>query len=85
MPKIDKNPTTHLCGSVYGKKSRCEHLLYADEENMVVGKKRLNLYYVYCTAEGRCRSMGCLASFTGNSPVWCPKRKEKENNDVKEI
>lgn len=71
-------PDTHLCGYVRTD-NHCEHLLYADEPGMTVGKKQLQLYYVYCTSEGRCRSLGCIASFTGNSPTWCPKRKERNN------
>lgn len=70
---------THLCGSLYGKAdAKCEHLLYVTEEGQSIGKKRLEKYYVYCLAESKVRSMGCAASWTGCSPKWCPKRKEKE-------
>ncbi len=65
---------THLCGAIRDD-GKCEHLLYA-ENDMAIGKKKLNRYYVYCTAENRVRSMGCAASWTGCSPKWCPKRKE---------
>lgn len=68
---------THLCGSIYGE-NRCKYLVYPTSDNETVGKKVLKKFYVYCTAEGRCRSMGCVASFTGNSPTWCPKRRELE-------
>lgn len=74
---------THLCGSIYGAYpglDRCEHLNYVTEEGQMHGKKPLRRYHVYCTAGGRCRSMGCVASFTGNSPTWCPKRKEMEQH-----
>lgn len=69
---------THLCGSLYNKDKRCEHLLYATEPDMKSGKKLLKQYYVYCTADGHCRSLGKAASWTGNSPTWCPKRKAME-------
>lgn len=65
---------THLCGSVYDKNKTCPHLLYADGHGMKYGKKELKPYYVYCTVGGKCRSLGCVASFTGNSPKWCPKK-----------
>lgn len=68
----------HLCGSAYNAEKRCEHLLYADRAGLRCGKKELKLYYLYCTAEGRCRSLGNLATFTGNSPTWCPKRQARE-------
>ena len=68
----------HLCGSVYGDGERCEHLLYVTEDGVTRGKRTLQKYYVYCTAAGRCRSMGCVGSWTGNSPTWCVKRKLKE-------
>ena len=69
-------PSTHLCGSIYGADSeRCPHLLYATKKDQKHRNKPLKQYNVYCTAEDRCRSLGCAASFTGNSPVWCPKRK----------
>lgn len=70
---------THLCGSVYSSCSdqeRCEHLIYAAKQGQKHGKKTLQQYNVYCIAEGRCRSLGNVASFTGNSPTWCPRRKE---------
>lgn len=72
---------THLCGSVYDKKAdgRCPNLLYVDKPGMI--KKPLKLYYVYCLAEGRCRSLGCVSNFTGNSPTWCPRRKEQERHE----
>lgn len=65
---------THLCGSMYDKSCQYEHLLYANHPGMTYGKKELKLYYAYCTANGKCRSLGCVATFTGNSPTWCPKR-----------
>lgn len=68
---------THLCGSMYSDK-KCENFVYATEPDMKIGKKVLQRYYVYCTAEGRCRSMGCAASWTGCSPKWCPKRQAME-------
>ena len=72
---------THLCGGVYDKKTegRCPSLVYADKPGMTHGKKLLKLYHAYCMAEGRCRSLGCVSSFTGNSPTWCPLRKEDHN------
>lgn len=68
---------THLCGSMYGD-NKCEHLMYATEKGQTYGKKPLKQYYVYCTSEGKCRGMGCAALWTGNSPKWCPKRRELE-------
>lgn len=65
---------SHLCGSYHQKETQCEHFLYADESGMTIGKKKLQQYYAYCTAEGKCRSLGCVATFTGNSPTWCIKR-----------
>lgn len=70
---------THLCGSVYNANDRCENLLYVSQPDTMCGSKKLKLYYVYCTADGKCRSLGCVASFTGNSPTWCPKRKNAAN------
>ena len=74
---------THLCGSVYDEKAadRCPSLLYVDKPSMKHGNKTLPQYYVYCTAKGRCRRLGNIASFTGNSPTWCPRRKEKESHE----
>ena len=71
---------THLGGSIYSS-DRCEHLLYATEKGQTHGKKALQQYFVYCTAEHRCRSMGCAASWTGCSPKWCPKRKALESKE----
>lgn len=76
---------THLCGDYYKKDEHCEHILYATPNNNEHKGKRLNLYYVYCTAENRCRSLGCSASFTGNSPTWCPKRRAKHTADEHEV
>lgn len=81
----DKYTRTHLCGSVYDKKNACENLLYADKADMTAGKKPLKQYYAYCTAEGKCRSLGCVATFTGCSPKWCPKRKESEANETADV
>lgn len=69
---------THLCGSVYdaSAEGRCPHLLYADKPEMMRGKRKLQLYSAYCTADNRCRSLGNVATFTGNSPTWCSRRKE---------
>ena len=74
---------THLCGSVYdtAAEDRCPSLLYADKPGMTHGNKTLRPYYAYCTANGRCRSLGNVATFTGNSPTWCPRRKEKEKHE----
>lgn len=69
---------THLCGSIYDKNNSCPYLVYATNPGMKHGRKELKLYYAYCTINGRCRSLGCAASFTGNSPKWCPKRIELE-------
>lgn len=69
---------THLCGNYYKENERCEHMLYADKPGMTFGKKQLKQYYVYCTAGGRCRQLGSAATFTGNSPTWCPKRVKQE-------
>ena len=73
---------THLCGSVYNQKdaSRCPSLNYVTEDGQKHGKRPLQKYNVYCMAEGRCRSLGNVATFTGNSPTWCPRRKELEQN-----
>lgn len=76
---------SHLCGSYHKKETQCEHFLYADKPDMIHGKKKLNQYYAYCTAGGKCRSLGCVASFTGNSPTWCPKRQAKNKKNKKEI
>lgn len=72
----------HLCGRYSDKETHCEHFLYADKPDMTFGKKSLNQYYAYCTAGGRCRSLGCVASWTGNSPTWCPKRQAKTKEKV---
>ena len=78
----------HLCGNIYARSSHsttspdcCPNLLYVDKPGMMHGKKLLKLYYAYCLAEGRCRSLGCVSNFTGNSPTWCPKRKEMEAHE----
>lgn len=78
----------HQCGNIYisssGSKTspdRCPFLLYVEKPGMMHGKKSLKLYYAYCLAEGRCRSLGCVSNFTGNSPTWCPRRKEKERHE----
>lgn len=71
----------HLCGYSGKKETLCSHFLYADEPGMMHGKKELKLYYAYCTANGKCRSLGCIASFTGNSPTWCPKREKLKECD----
>lgn len=78
--KASTSEKTHLCGGIYGDK-RCEHLLYVKESGQTHGKKVLQQYYVYCTAGGRCRSMGCTASWTGCSPKWCPKRQALESKE----
>lgn len=72
--KASTSEKTHLCGGIYGDK-RCEHLLYVKESGQTHGKKVLQQYYVYCTAGGRCRSMGCAASWTGCSPNGAPRDK----------
>ena len=78
----------HLCGNIYATGSgaitspdRCPNLLYVDKPGMMHGKKPLKLYNAYCLAEGRCRSLGCVSNFTGNSPTWCPRRKEMEGRE----
>lgn len=71
MTQID----THLCGNIYDNSNQCEHLVYAMKDDMSVEKKKLKKYYVYCTAGGKCRSLGFAPGFTGNSPISCPKRK----------
>lgn len=78
----------HLCGNIYATGSgsialpdRCPNLLYADKAGIKHGKKPLKQFYAYCLAEGRCRSLGCVSSFTGNSPTWCPRRKELEQHE----
>lgn len=73
---MDNPFSTHLCGPYHIEDKRCPHLLYADKADMKHGNKLLKQFYVYCTANGRCRSLGCVATFTGNSPTWCPRRKE---------
>lgn len=78
--KASTSEKTHLCGGIYGDK-RCEHLLYVKESGQTHGKIVLQQYYVYCTAGGRCRSMGCAASWTGCSPKWCPKRQALESKE----
>lgn len=73
---------THLCGSAYGSADkRCEYLLYASNGVEQIGKKKLQQYHVYCTSEGKVRTMGCMASWTGCSPKWCPKRKAMEEKE----
>lgn len=74
---------THLCGSVYDAKAadRCPSLLYVEKPGKTHGKKPLKQFYAYCTANGRCRCLGNIASFTGNSPTWCPRRKELEQHE----
>ena len=76
MTENEGNYNTHLCGSMYDKKGRCEYFLYADKEGMMHEGKELKKFHLYCTSEGKCRSICGAASFTGNSPKWCPKRKE---------
>lgn len=73
----DKCISTHLCGSIYDKKSQCKYLLYTESDGETYGKKQLKKYHLYCTAENKCRSIKEVSSFTGNSPVWCPKRLER--------
>ena len=67
---------THLCGSPY-EDPHCKHLLYANKPGMTHGKKALRQYDLYCLSEGRCRSLGNIATNTGCSPKWCPKRRER--------
>ena len=67
---------THLCGGLYSD-TRCEYLMYITEKGVLYSKKQLKQFYIYCTSEGKCRSMGCSASWTGNSPKWCPKRRSE--------
>ena len=71
---------THLCGIEAGK-DRCPDLLVANKEGMKYKEKPLKIYSSYCTAGGRCRCLGNLATFTGNSPTWCPRRKELEGRE----
>lgn len=75
-----KNETMnkHLCGSPYNAEKACEHLLYAANDEQMAGKKKLQKYCVYCTAEGKTRTIGFMSTWTGCSPKWCPKRKELE-------
>ena len=76
---------THLCGNLYAAGNTdasgvcCPHLVYVTDKDSVSPKgKKLRQFDVYCMAEGRCRSMGCAASWTGCSPTWCPRRREQE-------
>lgn len=76
---------THLCGNLYAAGNTgadgvcCPHLVYVTDKDSVSPKgKKLKQFDVYCMAEGRCRSMGCAASWTGCSPTWCPRRRAKE-------
>lgn len=72
---------THLCGSLYDANDRCEHLLYIIQSDTIRNGRPLKQFYAYCTANGRCRSLGCAASFTGNSPTWCPKRQAMQHEE----
>lgn len=86
--KSKRSPGAHLCGSYNDPERRCPHLLYVRGEDIYpreldeIRKGRmLKKFHLYCTADGKCRSLGCVATFTGNSPTWCPKRREvKEKN-----
>lgn len=69
----------HLCGGIYDEKGQCEFLLFVQEDNVTYKKKKLKKYNIYCLSEDRCRSLGAASYFTGNSPKFCPKRKEREN------
>ena len=73
----------HLCGSIYGLSGldKCPSLLYVTKKGTMHGKRELGLYNVYCTAEGRCRSLGNVGSFTGNSPTFCPIRRQMEEKE----
>lgn len=68
---------THLCGNYYGE--HCEHLIEADNDTVLNGKK-LDNCYMYCTAENKVRKIGNAGAWTGLSPEFCPKRRALENN-----
>ena len=75
--KANPDYSTHLCGHYHDQKSACPNLLYVREPAAERDGKKLKQFYLYCTAGGKCRSLGCVATFTGNSPTWCPKRIEQ--------
>ena len=72
---------THLCGTDNGQP--CEYLFRTyDGAELRNAPKRLTRtlepHCFYCRAERKFRKIGGVASFTGNSPKWCPKRMAKE-------
>ena len=66
---------THLCNPYNGE--QCPMFFRTDEHGGTAGAKQLKPFYCYCKANGRCRSLGGLASWTGNSPTWCPRRRKE--------
>ncbi len=67
----------HLCGSPYDEQ-HCKNLLYATNEVREYKGKQLDTYCVYCTANGKARKIGSMASWTGLTPKWCDKRQKAE-------
>ena len=77
----EKWDRTHLCGSIYGE--HCEHLMYATQEKNEYNNKALDIYCVYCTANGTARKIGGAATWTGLSPKYCYKRHNQEITEDK--
>lgn len=66
----------HLCGSPHSEK-HCENLKYARKNEEINGKK-LDSFCLYCLAGKRPRKIAAMASWTGLTPKWCQKLKERE-------
>ena len=67
------------CGTIYGDSSdTCPYLRYVVDNETYFKNRKLKKFDVYCIAEGRCRSMGNAASWTGRAPKWCRQRREQE-------
>lgn len=72
----------HYCGSAYDTDgSRCPNLYYhtgeTGEKDSASGRP-MKQYYVYCRRDGRLRSLGCIATWTGITPKDCPIRQKAE-------
>ena len=66
----------HLCGGLYDE--HCENLLYATNEIKEYKGKPLDIYCVYCTANGKARKIASASCWTGLTPKWCEKRQKAE-------
>ena len=73
----EQNLSIYLCGSIYREEGRCEHLLYCEKEGQTYEGKTLQKYSIYCTAEGKCKKIKEASMWTGCSPKWCKKRRER--------